>query len=353
LASPQPQPKQTKVINPQTKVLAPTLPSGLSPNSRSTVADKKKLDQYIRANGNMSVQRRIVVVGGAMQRLGYTPQQAEVIALDAPLDARMHDDEAVRSALEYGASLDELYQDVSSAKASGRTYEPDSVTGANAGQAVQMPDRAKNALQLARAQQRPIATRGGILGKRAQTVWDRIGNGIKPIADRLANVPEPTGIGGLFMLNLLFLFAIVPANSQGFTRLQLLWLTLMNRTVLPEEITPEVVPNSPVVQGVMDVAKSIEDAALAVGAVAGALGAPLQAVGNALQAGGQAIQQGNPALPVYNPFSGPGNPTPSGNVPTFKGIKPPSLGPGMGGGPTAPPPTRLGRKPPPPPKPRN
>lgn len=50
--------------------------------------------------------------------------------------------------------------------------------------------------------------------------------------DRLALVSTPGGMGALLAILILLLWVLLPANEQGYTRLQLLYHTLLGRTSL-------------------------------------------------------------------------------------------------------------------------
>lgn len=46
----------------------------------------------------------------------------------------------------------------------------------------------------------------------------------------IANLPTPGGIAGIIAILVIFTLAIIPIDSQGTTRLKLLWLTLTGKT---------------------------------------------------------------------------------------------------------------------------
>lgn len=52
------------------------------------------------------------------------------------------------------------------------------------------------------------------------------------ISDWASSWPTPGGIGLLLVILFVLLWALIPVDDQGYTRLQLLWFTLMGRTQL-------------------------------------------------------------------------------------------------------------------------
>lgn len=283
--------------------------------NRRVVLDRKYLEDHVRANGNMSVARRTAVVGSALRKLGYRGDQAKIIALDAPLNAGMYNDGAVRTALEYAESI----SDVPSGK-SGQI-----ISKALQSETIPMPSAARKALDDSRRLERTPGDKTKSIAQQRfgafKTLLDRTA---KPVADRMSNLPVPGGIGGLLAINLLFLAAIVPVHAQGYTRLELLWLTLLNRTRLPEQIDKQTVPADPLVQGVMKGAEAVDNAAIAIGS----LGQQAQNIANIVQAPGLAIQNGV-------------------NIAATTAYSNPSIGG------TYVPPTNTGANPPPPPMPPN
>lgn len=71
-----------------------------------------------------------------------------------------------------------------------------------------------------------------LLGKAADTIGAP-GLGKQSAVEWLASRPTPGGIGTLLVIILLFVAVIVPV-AAGYTRLQLLWLTLLGKTELPD-----------------------------------------------------------------------------------------------------------------------
>lgn len=70
-----------------------------------------------------------------------------------------------------------------------------------------------------------------IAGNAQQT----ISGTVSPIKQWIANQPTPGGVGGLLAILIFFLFVIIPVDSTGRTRLQLLWATFTGRTHLSYE----------------------------------------------------------------------------------------------------------------------
>lgn len=226
--------------------------------SRRFVLDRKYLEDHVRANGNMSVARRSSVVAYALRNLGYTPEQARIIALDAPLNASTYNDAAIRAALEYGESI--------SRTPSGKAG--DMIRSSLYPDVIEMPDAARRALATARQQATPMRRRTGEKFSSGLLSVTRFATSVaRPFSDRIANLPVPGGIGGLLAINLIFLAAIIPAHPQGYTRLELVWLTLMNRTKLPEPISTKEAPAGPLVQAAMNVAQGIQEGAIAIGSL--------------------------------------------------------------------------------------
>ena len=256
----------------QAKAQPQPKPMSATGKRRQAARNRQVLDDYVRANGNMSVARRTAVVGRSLERLGYTKSQAHDIALDAPLDNRMHDSDALLASLQYASRI-------TPDAARINPNAPD-VIGADA--LIPMPKRAQAALQSGLDAKNPLKSKAKGLQGRFGSLWSGLGDHFAPFAERLGNAPVPGGLGGLFALNLLFLCAIVPVNAQGYTRLQLLYLTLINRTKLPEEQPPITVPDSPLFAASAAAIASVEDAASGIKAVASALGADVSQVGNVL-----------------------------------------------------------------------
>lgn len=68
-----------------------------------------------------------------------------------------------------------------------------------------------------------------------QQTLDTPGGIARRTSNWLASAPTPGGIGVLILALLFFLWAIVPVNAAGDTRLKLLWYTLIGRTQFTED----------------------------------------------------------------------------------------------------------------------
>lgn len=295
---------------------------------RAAVGNKGALADYLRANGRMSVARRTAVVEPALERLGYTPDQAHTITLDAPLDASMTDQQALYAALQYARTL-ATPNALSAAIAGDQTQVGQQLAGQQG--AIPMPDAATVALKQADEANAPIPQQ---LGNKSglgslYTRLSRLGRALTFKIDDMANVPTPAGIGGLFIVNLLFLFFAVPANSQGYTRAALGWLTLLNRTSLPEQVQTQAIPASPLVAAAVGAATEIGNVAQAIGSLSQNAANVVGTLTNPGRAAEQAIQQNPVAGAVIAGISG-------GLIgfPPFGG-GPPIMG--AGGGPPLPP----------------
>lgn len=244
-------------------------------SQQQAVRNKTQLQAYIRANGNMSVARRTAVVGGSLEQMGYTREQADTIALDAPLNASMYNEQAIDTALEYASSLDALPD-----------TDKDHIT---------MPLSAKRRYQAYLAKKQPIQQFRSRIGSSTSKRVGYFTRRLLPLRNKVANAPVPGGLGSLFALNLLFLAVIIPANAQGYTRMQLLWYTLMNQTKFTNhQEKQEIVPPSPMVQAAFGAATGIESAALAIAS----LGQNAQQTINQLQNPGQAVDSSIGNIPV-------------------------------------------------------
>ena len=74
-------------------------------------------------------------------------------------------------------------------------------------------------------------------GDQRQILANELGRGLRAAGDSKAkawfeNTPAPGGIFVLLLIIAVFLCAIVPVDSQGHTRLMLIWLTLTGKTHL-------------------------------------------------------------------------------------------------------------------------
>lgn len=282
---------------PVTKTKKKVVVATMAPATKSTPKQKaaaaKSLNAYSFANGNMSPERRQTIVAPALERLGYTPDQARQIAMATPLNASTYNEEAVISALRFAKSI------TPGAVQAAGGQPPSTVGAAMTPNPMDMPKPAEKALEEAELKNNPTKQAKKFIWDKAGSRWRTLANRIQPRLDRMANAPIPGGLGGLFAVNLLFLCVVVPANAQGYTRMQLLWYTLMNQTDFPGLVHEEqVIPNSGLVQAGMDIAASIETVAEAVGAITGAAGG----VAKVIESGGHAVESGafNAAKGIIN-----------------------------------------------------
>lgn len=294
---------------------------------RAAVANKGQLADYLRANGRMSVARRSAVVQPALERLGYTPDQARTITLDAPLDASMTDQQALFAALQYARTL-QTPNALSAAIAGDVPQRGQQLAGQQG--AIPMPAAATVALQQAENERAPLPNKlgrqSGLNG--AYTRLTRLGRALSFKLDDMANVPTPSGIGGLFLVNLLFLFFAIPANAQGYTRAALLWLTLLNRTKLPEQPPSEVIPASPFVAAAIGAASALGNVSQSIGALSQNAAQVVAGLTNPGQAIEKQLQQNPVEGAVIQGILG-------GLIPGSQGGGPPVMG--VGGGPPLPP----------------
>lgn len=274
-------------------------PPSAQPDAQAQRRARRQLDGMVAANGSMSVWRRRKVVVPALRRLGYSAADADFIAVNAPLNKELYDRDAIKKALQFGHSL---------TPGQIGKLDPNTIQGAMTPHPIAMPAPAARAYRAALRQDQPV--RGSLSRARrgAQSLSDRFMRWWGPKAQAMGDKPVPTGLGGLFLANLLFLAAVVPANAQGYPRLQLLYGTLLNRTdwtnkpAVPEK---QMVPNSPIVEGIAGAATALEEGATAVTGmatavadVAGALGSDL---GNFSRWAGVAA---NPAGALTNAIAG-------------------------------------------------
>jgi hypothetical protein len=68
-----------------------------------------------------------------------------------------------------------------------------------------------------------------------QQALDTPGGIARRTSNWIASAPTPGGIGVLVLALLFFLWAIIPVNAAGDTRLKLLWYTLIGRTQFTED----------------------------------------------------------------------------------------------------------------------
>lgn len=86
----------------------------------------------------------------------------------------------------------------------------------------------------AQKQQQQQAALTQLAGQAATAVGDRAG----ALADRVGSLSTVGGIGLLVMILILLLFVVVQVNTQGDTRLKLLWAMVNGQTQLQGRVTP-------------------------------------------------------------------------------------------------------------------
>lgn len=249
---------------------------------RAAARYKQQLNIYAYANGNMSPERRERVIVPALETLGYSRADAEEIAIRAPLNSSYTNEQAQYKALQYAASI-------KPGVAANQTPGQQALNAYLNPVAIAMPPRAQSAYQALQVQQQhPVQqqlSKGRFLKGALGKIVENVSTKVTPLADRVGNLASPGGLGSLFAVNLLFLFFAVPANSQGYTRAQLLWLTLMNKTKLEGETKPDPVPDNPLVDAAIAVAGGIEDVASAIGNAFGVFGDAASIAGTVVTGG--------------------------------------------------------------------
>lgn len=93
-------------------------------------------------------------------------------------------------------------------------------------------DAQKAQLAQARAEQEEAANQVERLGMAADDTAQVIGATTAPGIRWLSRLPTPGGIATMLLILVFFLLAVFPVNSNGDTRLKLLWLTLTGKTHL-------------------------------------------------------------------------------------------------------------------------
>lgn len=90
--------------------------------------------------------------------------------------------------------------------------------------------KAQEKLELEQAIQTQNALKlaGHVAGKAQESIDNRV----QPIKDYLSGIPTPGGIATILIVLAFFIFAVIPVDSNGNTRLKLLWLTLTGKTHL-------------------------------------------------------------------------------------------------------------------------
>ena len=100
-------------------------------------------------------------------------------------------------------------------------------------QARQVGEAKRAAEEEARARQ---ARNASLIGKGLQAAGiapNKAADTVERWRDRIANLPTPTGTGGMLVLLLIFIAFIIPV-AANYTRAQLFWLTLLGRTQLTD-----------------------------------------------------------------------------------------------------------------------
>lgn len=69
---------------------------------------------------------------------------------------------------------------------------------------------------------------------------DALANLNERLSRRAESAPLPGGIGALVWILVLLLFFIIPVNSQGYTRMQLIWFTLTGRADIDQKVMDQV-----------------------------------------------------------------------------------------------------------------
>lgn len=69
-------------------------------------------------------------------------------------------------------------------------------------------------------------------GERVNVIGDALGDAGAGIQRWASNLPTPGGIGILLLVIFIMMWAIIPVDKAGYTRMQLLWLTVTGRTHL-------------------------------------------------------------------------------------------------------------------------
>lgn len=79
------------------------------------------------------------------------------------------------------------------------------------------------------------------LGNKIAEGQEAIANSVSPFTQWLAKQPTPGGVATIFVILMFFLFAIVPVNERGDTRLKLIWFTLTSKTKLSSDDTGDII----------------------------------------------------------------------------------------------------------------
>jgi hypothetical protein len=107
----------------------------------------------------------------------------------------------------------------------------------------QQAQAAKAAKLAADAEARKQGARdASLIGKgmyAAGIVPNKLADTVENIQNWIATRPTPGGRGGMLLLLLLFGAFIIPVSQGGYTRAQLLWLTLLGRTEIDDSGEPD------------------------------------------------------------------------------------------------------------------
>jgi hypothetical protein len=68
------------------------------------------------------------------------------------------------------------------------------------------------------------------IGNKIQEGQEVVISNLSPFVQWLGKQPTPGGVATVFIVLLFFLFAVIPVNANGDTRLKLIWLTLTGKT---------------------------------------------------------------------------------------------------------------------------
>lgn len=71
-------------------------------------------------------------------------------------------------------------------------------------------------------------------GIQTPVIVEQVAGATSRLNDWLVAQPTPGGVGALVFVLVVLVWAMVPSNEQGYTRLHLLWLTLTGRTQLKD-----------------------------------------------------------------------------------------------------------------------
>lgn len=302
------------------------------PQARSQSRAQKTLNNYVAMNGNMGLPRREQTVIPALQRLGYPHADAERIALGAPLNNGMTDTNALDASLIYADSLSPsnfqatLAADPRQAallQGAGPINTPPQAAAAAAlasgrAQPINRPPGAGGAIRQAKMRANRPATVIGMTRGSFERVGRRFAEWATPSLDAISQLPVRGGLGGMFLLNLAFLAAVVPANAQGYTRLQLLWASLWGQTEWAGKTPPAKAsaPDSVWQRSLIGLVGGVEETAVAVQQVAGAIsGQTPPGLGTIIGAGIAGLTGGTLS-------TSPTPPAPPGNGPS-QGALPP------------------------------